>query len=418
MPAAGDVASITMHGQERPYFRTSIKQEPETIVSIVETIARTDRALRPVMTRLPGHAATRIYSRGRELFLRRFVRERPATPAIPAEFGVDAWGLHFRVPLFNAAGIFKNGDGYEVCAMQGAGAYLAGTTTSRPRMGNTRNGIEHPFTPYPHSGSASNWMGLPNRGHAVVAQRLSRIGKLPGCPLGASVSADPEQTGLDALGALAEGMGMYDKAGVDFIELNESCPNVPSHAQRPTVDELDTELLERLAYISDNVLRRRTRPLPVIIKVSNDIQPDLLPALIDVLIDLGYDGINIGNTSTAYAAHEPSIDVRDRPAYRRFTSTFGGGLSGRIVKEASLHACAFAQAHVRCATTREFHVVRTGGIERFEDVLATRRTGVRLAQWYTGYFEAFAHHGHDVYGSMFREEDRLQWMQVAEGSDA
>lgn len=339
-------------------------------------------------------------------------------PSIPSEFGVDAWGLRFRVPLFNAAGIFKNGDGYEVCALQGAGAYLAGTTTSRARIGNTRKGIDHPFTPYPNSAAASNWMGLPNRGHAVVAQRLSRIEKVAGCPLGASVSADPDLSGLDALGSLAEGMNMYEQAGVDFLELNESCPNVPSHAHRPTADELDRDLLERLAYISENVLRRRTRPLPVIIKVSNDIQLDLLPALIDVLMDLEFDGINIGNTSTAYAAHEGQIDVRDRAAYRLFTSTFGGGLSGRVVKASSLHACAVAEAHVQRrmdrGTKREFHVVRTGGIESFADMLATRRTGVKLAQWYTGYFERFAHSGHAVYGEMFREENLGQWMAHGE----
>jgi dihydroorotate dehydrogenase len=382
-------------------------------LSIVETIAKTDRALRPVMTRLPGHMATRVYSRGREIFLRRFVRERPAMPFIPDEYGVELWGLRFRVPLFNAAGIFKNGEGYEVCALQGAGAYLAGTTTSRPRMGNTRKGIDHPFTPYPHSGAASNWMGLPNRGHAVVAKRLSGIEKVSGCPLGASVSADPELKGLDALGSLAEGMHMYISAGVDFLELNESCPNVPSHAHQPRPDELDKDLLERLEYVSDTVVRRSgrgsERPVPVIIKVSNDIQTNLLPALIDVLLDLGFAGINIGNTSTAYATHEAQIDNRDLAAYRRFTGTFGGGLSGKVVKGASIQACTVAQNHVTACGAENFHVIRTGGIEQFADVCATRGAGVHLAQWYTGYFEQFAHNGHEVYARMFSEQNLTAW---------
>jgi hypothetical protein len=49
----------------------------------------------------------------------------------------------------------------EVAARQGAGGWLAGSTTARPRAGNAGT----PFVPYPRSGAASNWLGLPNPGH-------------------------------------------------------------------------------------------------------------------------------------------------------------------------------------------------------------------------------------------------------------
>ena len=384
------------------------------IVSIAESIAKFDRRVRPLVTGLPGHMATRAYSHGRSMFLHQLQKERPPQARISAAFAVNAWGLHFATPLFNAAGIFKNGEGYEVSALQGAGAYLAGTTTSRPRMGNVKRGIIHPFRPYPHSHTASNWMGLPNQGHAVVANRLSRVNKQAGCPLGASVSADPDLHGLDALGSLVEGMNVYVQAGVDFLELNESCPNVPSHVRSADTSMLDEDLLQRLEYVSENFLRRRTRPVPVIVKVSNDVNTALIPSLLDALRSFGFDGINIGNTSIEYQRYEKDIDRRERSAYRSFTTTFGGGLSGRVLKTASIHACSVARAHIATWNTSDFHVLRTGGIETFEDVVSMRSHGILLGEWYTGYFERFAADGHTLYERMFSAQTEQRWREVSQ----
>ncbi len=355
------------------------------------------------MMHLPGRWTTALYSRSRSQFLSLYCRERPTPWVPPASWSRQLWHLHFRAPLFNAAGMFKNGEGYEVCAAQGAGAWMSGTTTSRARMGNTRKGITHPFVPYPRSGSASNWMGLPNRGHAEVAARLSRIEKVTGCPLGASVSSDPDLSGTEALQSLVDGMTMYAKAGVDFIELNESCPNVPHHDHEAVApDKLDHALLQRLDYINTHFIRCVQRPIPIVVKLSTDTVPELIPAMVDVLMSLGFAGITLGNTSTAYAEREALLDPAERSTFTYFRDHFGGGLSGRVLKQSSHDLATIAARHAQSAiAANSFHVLRCGGIENRSDVQQSLDAGIALCEWYTGYFESFAQHGHRVYQHMF-----------------
>jgi dihydroorotate dehydrogenase len=52
---------------------------------------------------------------------------------------------------------------------------------------------------------------------------------------------------------------------------------------------------------------------------------------------------------------------------------------------------------------REFHLVRTGGVEGAEDVRLSLDAGASLVQWYTAYFEAFALHGDDLYRILYEE---------------
>lgn len=340
--------------------------------------------------------AVRLFSAGRTAFAGRFAKAVPEEAFhVPADLGVTAWGMRFALPLWNAAGMFKKGEAYDVVSRQGAGAYVAGTTTSRVRAGNVRDGVRWPAVPYPHSGAGSNFMGLPNEGHAVVAERLRTLTRVPGCPVGASVSAEPGLDEAHALPELVEGMRRYDAAGVDYIELNESCPNVPGHHGGPALDDA---LLRRLDTVAVQFLARRARPLPVVVKLSTDTSLTQIPELVQVLIERGFDGIILGNTSVQYDVLRDSIDARDRVLYDHFTSTYGGGLSGRILRNASLDACACAVQAVReLAPAHEFHVVRCGGVGGADDVLASRAIGVTLNQWYVGYFEAFAHNGHAVY---------------------
>lgn len=365
----------------------------------VETLARWEGRLRPLLTRLPPALAVRLYARGRRAFLRAFFASRPAQPWEPQGSERTLWGIRFRAPIFNAAGVFKDGEGYELTALQGAGAYLAGTTTAQPRAGNRKGGVAHPFVPYPTSGAASNWLGLPNPGHEEVARRLRDLPRHEGCPVGVSVALSPEaERPVDErLVELAAAMHRYAEAGVDFIELNESCPN--------TVEGMvgTSELDERLAFICDDFLDRRPREVPVIVKLSCDTEPAYLPAILDLLFRLNYDGVNFGNSSTAYVRHRKAIVAEERPLFEHFTSTYGGGITGRPLKPLSLALAEAAVAYLgKNPPGQEFHVIRTGGIETAADLAVSHTAGVALSQWYTGYFEAFARHGHQLYHHLYQ----------------
>ena len=296
----------------------------------------------------------------------------------------------------NAAGMFKNGECYEMVARQGAGAYLGGTGTWNPRRGNEKDGIYLPFVPYPKSHSASNWLGLPNNGDEINSQTAAQLERIADTPLGWSVMGSPDFHGKERLKYLVEGMRLYDRAGVDFIEINESCPNIVH------VRPQDDNLAERLSNVKENFLSKRTRRLPVIVKFSNDVQPNQLPALLDLLFELGYDGVNFGNTSIAYAQIRQSIDPSERKLFDFYTQTFGGGVSGKPLRELSLELAGRAVEYVRASCPpQEFHVIRSGGIETWDDIQESEELGVSLNQWYTGYFQNFAKCGYDVYTRLF-----------------
>ena len=294
----------------------------------------------------------------------------------------------------NAAGMFKNGEGYELVALQGAGAYLAGTGTWNSRKGNEKEGIYLPFIPYPKSHSASNWLGLPNEGDEVNSQRTAGLERIADTPVGWSIMGSPDFSGEEKVKYLVASMEQYEQAGVDFLEVNESCPNT-DHVK---IQDDYLALADRLRYIQEHFLDQRTRRLPVIVKFSNDTEVNQLSALLDLLFERGYDGVNFGNTSTAFSKRKEFIHPTERKLFDYFTQTFGGGISGRPLKEASLELASKAVEYLRAGSpSQEFHIIRTGGIETWKDIEESERAGISLNQWYTGYFEAFAKHGHDVY---------------------
>lgn len=364
------------------------------------TLARIDRYLRPWASNLPSRWVVAAYSRGRGYFLQQLSRDLPERAYCPpTEQARVLWGIRFRSPILNAAGMFKNGESYELTARQGAGAYLGGTSTWNARAGNQKGGIARPFAPYPRSAAASNWMGLPNDGDPAISQRVQHLGRSCDTPVGWSLAASPDLVGEEQLRRLAQGLELYTRAGVDFLEVNESCPNL-EHGQT-----CDQQLRQRLEYLREHYLIHRPRGVPVIVKFSNDTALADVPFIMDTLFALGYDGVNFGNTSTAYQQIRPAIARAEQPLFDYFTCTFGGGVSGRPLKDASLQLAARAAEYLRAGPpAQEFHVVRTGGIESARDLRESERAGISLNQWFTGYFESFARFGHQLYRSLLESK--------------
>jgi dihydroorotate dehydrogenase len=296
--------------------------------------------------------------------------------------------------------MYKQAEGYERAYAQGAGYYVAGTTTSLPRKGNTKNGIHLPFTPYPQSHSASNWLGLPNLGHVKTANIISSFKRYEHFPIGASVSSDPGMNASDALRGLIDGMKAYQDAGCDFLELNESCPNVPGHSHSEH-NALDESLIERLDAIANEV---DLSSFPIFVKFSNDTDPTLIKPLISILCDRNFSGINLGNTSTSYTRYGQKLHQKDKKHFDYFTREFGGGLSGSILRESSLNLCSeAAQAINEQNASDEFLIIATGGIETSADLKNALQAGANLAQWYTGYYERFGIDGNKVYVTMYQD---------------
>jgi dihydroorotate dehydrogenase len=368
----------------------------------VETLAKVDYSLRPITTLLPAPLIIKTYSFGRRWFLNRLFNSPPKEKIpIPEKYSRKILGLEFQSPIFNAAGIFKEGFGYELAWREGAGAFLIGTITPSFRQGNRKDGYYLPFIPLPKSGSAINWLGLPNAGFEEIAKRVQNIEKHSGCPIGVSIAADPTAQGLDSLNGVLNGLEIFSNSQADFIELNESCPNVPHEHCDDNGSSIDSKLIERLEWISNNFLQKRKRHFPVIVKFSLDTKPEQIEELLRLLIDLGFDGVNFGNTSTDYEYYSQYLTNHEKQNFNYFTQKFGGGLSGEILKAKSLELCKIAQQLLaKIQPHNEFVITRTGGISSADDLQASSDNLIMLNQWFSGYFENFAKNGHQLYSKI------------------
>lgn len=367
----------------------------------VEKLAKLDKVFRKRFEVLPYHFYISFYSNQKKKFLKQFALDYLNFEIVDyPQKNIKLWDIDFKVPLFNSAGMFKYSEAYYTVAMQGAGAWLAGTYTTQKRIGNFKKGIMHPFLPLPKSHTAINWMGLPNEGIETAAKKISQLEKYNNTPIGVSVSADPGMKSEEVFPKLVEGLKLLDKANVDFIELNESCPNV-SDEHSLVLDKLDEDLVQRMEYISKNFLQQRSRNLPLILKLSNDTDPNLIPSFIDLSIDLSFDGINLGNTSTNYPELKKTLNDTEKKFFNYFTNTYGGGVSGRNLKENSKNLCKLASEHLQKKNlSKEFNIIRTGGIEDAKDLIESKEIGVKLNQWYTGFFDAFGKYGHNIYRNL------------------
>lgn len=368
-------------------------------MQILQILTKFDNLLRPLVLKLPSYIPVLVYSYGRKFFLNQLFNSIPAEKVIlPPECKQEYLGLEFQSNLFNAAGIFKEVYGYELCYRQGAGAFLVGTITPKPRIGNVKYGIKHPFIPLQRSKAAINWMGLPNVGIDEALKRIKNIEKKSGCPIGISISSQPDSEPVGAIQELNDTFLKIEHSQVDFIELNESCPNVAHSHSEERVGKLDKSLVDRLEILSKKFLIKRKKKLPVIVKFSNDIDPEQVEELIQLLVNLKFDGINFGNTSINYSKIREQLNPIDLRNFDYFKNHFGGGVSGAVLREKSLNLCRIAAAEFeKIANKSDFLVIRTGGIDSKDDIKKSNEIGVNLNQWFTGYFETFSKYGNNCY---------------------
>lgn len=363
----------------------------------IDTLINFYDKLNPVLQILPKKLLVKISSLGRDYFIAQLINTKISTPYIPSEkLAMQMWGLKFRAPISNAAGMFKNGDGYDIVANLGAGAYIGGTSTSNPRPGNNKHGISKPFIPLHGSHAALNWLGLPNLGDEVLYKKSFTQNKIPDCPIGWSLMRSSDYAEEEGMQHLIKSLWLYnDNPQIDFLEINESCPNIKVSG---------ASITPRLEKIAREFLNKRQRHLPVVVKLSPDLSIESLHGILKDLIRLNFDGVNIGNTSTNYLGLRNSINASDLQLFDYFTQSFGGGVSGEPLKLNSLQLCSeaveFAQ---KLNPTQEFHVIRTGGIGSFQDLQDSLQNGISFNHWYTGFFTQFHIYREQIYRYILNE---------------
>src|SRR5947207_10350056 len=266
------------------------------------------------------------------------------------------FGLTFPNPIGLAAGLDKNGVALPAWAALGFVFIECGTVTARAQPGNPKPRIFR----LPAQQALINRLGFNNDGADAIADRLRWLrnsGRWPAIPVGINIGksrATPLEQATDDY--LYSFRLLRDFA--DYITLNVSSPNTPGLRELHEPRKL-FELLHAIGNEPDAATK------PVLVKISPDLSPVELEAILGICAENGVAGIIATNTTLDHSSVPPALDEE-------------GGLSGAPLRE---KATALVRDIVAKST---IPVIASGGICDAESAREKFEAGAQLVQLYTG----------------------------------
>jgi dihydroorotate dehydrogenase len=158
-------------------------------------------------------------------------------------------------------------------------------------------------------------------------------------------------------------------AVADYFAINVSSPNTQGLRDLQAADAL-AGIIEPLQAEREVLARVHGKRVPLLVKISPDLEPDDLQALAAALRRHAVDGLIATNTSTQIAGFEMEL-ARAR----------GGGVSGRPLADKALATL----RTLRAALGADFPIIGVGGLMSAENVSARLAAGANLVQLYTGF---------------------------------
>jgi dihydroorotate dehydrogenase len=322
--------------------------------------------LRPLLFRLPPETS-------HHLALKSLRFAKPINSLIFKEsegtraLSINLFGLNFSNPVGLAAGFDKDGVALPELAALGFGHIEAGTVTYHAQPGNPRPRLFR----LPKDQALINRAGFNNHGAAAFAEKAAT--RRPKCVLGVSIGKSkitPLEQAVDDY--LASFEVVYPVA--DYVAINVSSPNTPQLRQLQQTDQL-TALLTALQKKNLDLQQRSQRavPVPLLVKISPDVDQTELEKIVDVTVRLKIDGIIATNTTIS------------RDNLKSLTSEVDecgeGGLSGKPLRKRSTEMI----ATIYRLTEGRIPIIGVGGVFTAVDAWEKICAGASLIQLYTGF---------------------------------
>lgn len=264
---------------------------------------------------------------------------------------IQCMGLTFLNRVGLAAGLDKNGECVKAWQSLGFGFVEVGTVTPRAQSGNSKPRLFRLIK----ERAIINRLGFNNRGVDYLLSQLRDVKRV--CPIGINIGKNRD-TPLER--ASEDYRVCFEKAYAlaDYVTVNISSPNTPglrSLQQSDLMRSIIAPLIEDRKRLAD----RYGKQVPIVVKVSPDLEPEEIALLVDDLIHLAIDGVIATNTTM----------VKE-----------GGGLSGAPLKAKSTKVVELI--HQRAG--ERLPIIAVGGILTPEDAKEKLEAGAKLIQLYTG----------------------------------
>jgi dihydroorotate dehydrogenase len=318
--------------------------------------------IRPLLFKLEPERAHALALSALNAAERLSLLSRPIHPSESALF----MGLRFPNRVGLAAGFDKNGRYLGALGALGFGFIEIGTVTPRPQPGRPRPRLFR----LPRHRALINRMGFPNEGSAAIGRRLSQgtfagivginIGKNAATPLPRAVDDY-----VDCYRAVAP--------HADYVAVNVSSPNTDGLRNLQRIEHLEP-ILAALCEERERMRAAHGRILPLLAKISPDLDDGELMSVAHLLMQLKIEGVIATNTTLT---RPEAVRSQDR---EMSLLSEEGGLSGLPLHEKALHAVRV----LRSASQDRLTIIGTGGIASAAGALAMLQAGVDLLQIYTG----------------------------------
>lgn len=313
--------------------------------------------VRPLLFRLPAETAHELALHSLSLVPPSLIAKRINNPALI----IKRFGLTFPNPIGLAAGFDKNGIALRPLAALGFGFIEAGTVTLHPQPGNPRPRLFR----LSEDQALINRAGFNNEGAAAFAQRVAA--HRPDCVLGVSIGKSKITPLENAVEDYLASFELVYKVA-DYVAVNVSSPNTPQLRELQQSQQLE-------ALLSALQARRQElqKHVPLLVKLSPDLERRDLETIVEVVERLKIDGIIATNTTVS----------RDnlRTEAERVAACGEGGLSGKPLKNKSTRMI----AELYELTGGRIPLIGVGGIFTAEDAWEKIAAGASLVQLYTGF---------------------------------
>lgn len=265
----------------------------------------------------------------------------------------EVFGLNFQNPIGIAAGFDKNGEVAHNLINLGFGFSEVGTVTPKPQPGNPRPRVFR----LKDDRAIINRLGFNSVGFSEVKTKLEKIGdNIIGVNIGANKNSK------DFSEDYIKGIKFFSTLA-SYITINISSPNTPGLRNLEVLENLDV-LLDKINNLESEDLLIK---IPILLKISPDLEADNLKYLCEKVLSSKIDGLIISNTTIS--RDSISTDTLEK-----------GGLSGKPIFDISTKQLRMAYKY----TNGKIPLIGVGGVDSAEKAYEKIKNGASLIQLYTG----------------------------------